>query len=131
MTGVFNFIGPDAIYQNATFNVSLNWKDTANNSYSLGSYLAFMQIRQFSQSVVSIVDLSLDNAMIVLEDEGVTGQISINIPKETTVTFSVGMYAYDLVMVNALNGKATRLLEGKIEVRPGVTKNLPPYTVVS
>ena len=127
MTAQYNFIGSESCFQNASFQAKLTWNDANSNPYNLSSYGAFMQVRPYYQNPVSIIDLvsySSDpgyGSRLMLDN---IGGITIYISKDDTVNLVSGIYDYDLVLVNP-DGFATRLLEGKFEVRIGVTRNIP------
>jgi hypothetical protein len=52
---------------------------------------------------------------------GSAGTIALNIAASVTANFIAGDYVYDLEL-NAANGTVTRLIEGKFNVTPEVTK---------
>lgn len=120
MTAKFNFVGPDGCYQNATFQTKVTWSDSEGDPYDLTRYAAYMQIRQFNQASVSILDLTSENQGLLLSSDG---EITLTITKEQTRLLAAGLYVYDLILVN-IDGFATRLMEGEFEVRPGVTRNV-------
>jgi len=121
MTARYNFVGSEACYQNATFQVNLVWNNAEGTPYDLARYSAYMQVRQFPSNTVALIDINTDNARIKVDG---LGNIVILVPKEETSTLIAGKYTYDLVMVS-LDGTATRLLEGDFEIRAGVTRNIP------
>jgi hypothetical protein len=48
------------------------------------------------------------------------GQIAISLESETTAAMKHGRYLFDIEIVNTANDRVTRILEGQIEIMPGV-----------
>jgi hypothetical protein len=82
---------------------------------NLTGYTVMMQIRPFPQSAVINYDASSN---IVLG--GAAGTIALTIPASATTNFTWWNGVYDLVLTDP-NGIVTRLLQGSVTVKPGVT----------
>jgi hypothetical protein len=87
------------IEQYSTFKARFTWLDKNKRAINLTGYTAVMQMRDAVGSPV-LLELSLTD-----EETG-------------ALTFKSAIY--DLVLISA-TGQATRLLEGKVTVSPGVT----------
>jgi hypothetical protein len=81
----------------------------------LTGYTANLQIRAFPLSATILFDASGD---IVLG--GTAGTITLTISATDTANFTWWQGVYDLLMTNSA-GVSTRLLQGSVTVKPGVT----------
>lgn len=113
--GNYNFV----VEQGATFKKRVTWKDAAGNPQNLTDFTGRMQIRETVESATPEVSLTTENNGITLG--GVLGTIDLLISADDTTDLVPGSYKYDLELENAL-GEVTRLLEGKIKVKPEVTR---------
>lgn len=107
------------IYQGATFNQEIIWKDSAGLPVNLTGYSARLQVRLSHSDQNKLLEMTSANGKITL---GTTdGKITLKLTDvETTgLTWSSGVY--DLEMVSS-GGTVTRLMEGKIVVYPEVTR---------
>lgn len=112
--GRVNFVCP----QGSTFSRVLTYKiDTT--PVNLTGYTAGMQVRERPYSKQYIVYLNTDNSGITLG--GSAGTITLNIAASTTANFIAGDYVYDLELTSG-NGTVSRLIEGKFNVTPEVTR---------
>lgn len=59
------------------------------------------------------------------------GQIAISLSSETTAGMKPGRYVYDIEVVEVSTLKVTRVVEGQIEVMPGVTSGLYSNLITS
>jgi len=118
MTATYDFIGTEACKQNATFKAMLTWNNSSNAPYNLSNYSAYMDVRSNATAPVSICSLSRANNMLILNS---LGTIEILIPESVTSRLLEGSYLYDIIMLENTSGFATRLLEGRFEVVPGIT----------
>jgi hypothetical protein len=119
-TGTFNL----EINQFATFTRVFIWiagmcgcgtVGASSGPVDLTGYTAALQIRPFALSTTILFDASAD---IVLG--GVAGTISLTIPAADTATFTWWKGVYDLLLTDS-SGVSTRLLQGSVDVTPGVT----------
>jgi hypothetical protein len=112
--GRVNFVCP----QGSTFNRVLTYK-IGTNPVNLAGYSADMQIRERAYSKQYIAYLNTGNGGINLGASA--GTISLNIAASTTSNFIAGDYVFDLELTST-NGSVTRLIEGKFNVTPEVTR---------
>ncbi len=107
------------INQHATFVCQLTWKAANNGSpFNVSGYQALMQVRQ-STDGNSIFEASTTNGMIEMGETN--GRIIIRISAENTGSMKFRSGEYDLI-VRSPNGRVTRIVEGTIQVRPGISK---------
>lgn len=114
--GVANFI----IDQNATFIQTLDWTDASGNPIDLTSWTAKMSIGNAAPPKTVYLTLSSTGMSpgIVLGDA--LGTITITIPEATVASFTFLNAVYDLLLT-APDNNITRLIQGNIQVSPGVT----------
>lgn len=112
--GRVNFVCP----QGSTFSRTLTYKINSA-SVNLAGYTAAMQIRERPYAKDYISFLNTENGGISLG--GSAGTIALNIAASVTSNFIAGDYVFDLELTST-NGTVTRLIEGKFNVTPEVTK---------
>lgn len=61
------------------------------------------------------------NFLVDIVDPPTLGKINMSLDANTTVNIKAGRYVYDVILVNSANS-VTRVLEGIINIIPGVTK---------
>lgn len=107
--------------QGATFARRFIWKtDTATpTAVDVTTYDARMHIRTSIDAASTVLELTTENGRIVLG--GDNGYVDLFISADDTTLLESGTYRYDLEMV-AADGFVTRLAEGKIKIRPEVTR---------
>ncbi len=105
------------IEQYSTFKTRFAWLDKNKTAIDLTGYTALMQVRDAVGSVI-LIELSTINGRIVITP--LTGVIELNLTDEETGFLTVKSAVYDLVLTSP-TGQATRLMEGKVTVSPGVT----------
>jgi hypothetical protein len=105
--------------QGATFSQVITWKSATGTPVNLSGYSARMQVRPRVDSSTETLDLSStgNNPKIVLG--GALGTIMITVPAGD-MDFE-GSYVYDLE-VQSSGGVVTRLLMGRFQCRPEVTR---------
>jgi hypothetical protein len=105
--------------QGATFSQVITWKSATGTPVNLSGYSARMQVRARVDSTTEVLDLSSQggNPKIVLG--GSAGTITITVP-DGDMDFE-GSYVYDLE-VESSGGVVTRLLMGRFQCRPEVTR---------
>ena len=98
----------------ATFTQDFFLEDAASNAaLNLSTATVESQMRKWSGSatatsfVTSVVDAS-------------TGQLRLTLPASSTSSLKSGRYVYDVLLTN--NGETTRVVEGMVLVREGVTR---------
>ncbi len=105
------------IEQYSTFKARFTWLDKNKRAINLTGYTAVMQMRDAVGSPV-LLELSTENGRIVITPT--TGAVELSLTDEETGVLTFKSAIYDLVLISA-TGQATRLLEGKVTVSPGVT----------
>lgn len=107
------------IEQGATFRMSLIWKDSVGVPVNLTGYTARMQVRRsYSDSVVQL-NLTTENGSITLG--GSAGTIEVVGAATATDDTAGGKGVYDLELMSS-SGVVTRLVEGKVTIKPEVTR---------
>lgn len=106
-----------ATYSNLFIDQGSDFSSTTTlTQASLTGYSARGQIRKTyaSSTVTATFVASLDTS---------TKIITFSLPAATTATLSSGRYVYDIEIFNTDSPeKVTRVLEGQVEVTPGVTR---------
>ena len=109
-----------AIYSNITidqgtdYSATIDVTDTDGDALNLTGYTAAGQIRKtYSSSTKVDFTAAIANAS--------AGQVSISLTSAVTDAMKAGRYVYDLEVTSSA-GTKTRVLEGQIEVMPGVTR---------
>ena len=102
------------IDQGSTFSASIDVTDVEDNVLVLTGYTVAAQIRKTYDSTTA-VDFtgSVSNAT--------QGEITISLTPAQTNALVAGRYVYDAEITSG-GGTVTRVLEGQIEVTPGVTR---------
>jgi len=105
----------------ATFRRQISYKDAAGVAIDLTGYTAAMQIRAAITDALPAVDLTDANGGLVLG--GALGTVDIYITSIATdaLTFTNGVYDLELTDAGG-TGDVTRILEGKVTVKPAVTR---------
>lgn len=104
-----------AIYQGSTLSLALTLKDESSNAIDLTSYAVSGQIRSRYGDTGIMANLS---TTITTPTSGI---ISVGLAAGTTKTLPVGMWVYDIEIMNTGNGVITKPLAGKVPVYPEVT----------
>lgn len=113
-SGTYNF----TIYQGATFNRVLTWKDSNNTAVNLTGYTARMMIRDCLESDAPFITLTTENGGITLG--GAAGTITLSISATATAAITQSQGVYDLELVTG--STVTRLLEGAVTISKEVTR---------
>jgi hypothetical protein len=103
--------------QGSTFDVQFTYKIN-KFPVDLTGYTARMQVRETHLSPDTLISLSNGSGITL---GGVAGTINILISSQNTQGFKPVSHVYDLELVSA-NGSVTRILEGKFNVTPEVTR---------
>lgn len=107
------------IEQGATFSLVFTWRDSAGSLVNVTGYSARMQVRKSPSSPTVLLDLSTTGGGITLG--GTNGTITLSASAATTAALSPSPAVYDLEMVSP-GGVVTRLLAGKVNILPEVTR---------
>lgn len=105
------------IEQYSTFKARFTWLDKNKTAIDLTGYTAVMQVRDAVGSVV-LIELNTENGRIAITP--IAGAIELSLTDEETGALTIKSALYDLVLISSA-GQATRLMEGKVTVSPGVT----------
>ena len=109
-----------AIYSNLTVDQGSNFlayidvTDSSGNPLNLAGYTVAGQIRKTYSSLTAI-DFSAS------VNSAVNGTISLTLSDTVTNGIKAGRYVYDVEILSN-SGSRTRVLEGQVEVTPGVTQ---------
>ena len=102
------------IDQGSTFSASIDITDTEDNVLVLTGYTVAGQIRKtYDSSTAVSFSASVSNAS--------TGEVTISLTPAQTNALVAGRYVYDVEITSA-GGTVTRVIEGQLEVTPGVTQ---------
>jgi hypothetical protein len=110
-----------AVYANLTidqgsdFYSSIDLEGGNSLPFNLGGYTARGQIRRTYSSLTAYpFTVTIPNA-----DQGI---IAIELGNTATSQMKAGRYVFDVEIVNSTNGEVTRVVEGQVEITPGVTR---------
>lgn len=106
--------------QGSTFNLSMSYKDSANNVLSLKGVSATMQIRSTLSASAKLLEISTDDmSQVWVSPTGDT--LNIKIPSSLTSLLPPSMAVYD-VEVTFPNGDVVKLLKGRCRIIGEVTR---------
>ena len=111
--GKLNLICP----QGSTFSKSLTY-EIGNIPVNLGGYSARLQVRKTHSSKNPVIDINTNNGGITVDENGV---IAFIVSATETSEIPAGNYVYDLEIIST-DGSIQRLVEGKFEITPEVTR---------
>jgi hypothetical protein len=102
------------IEQGTTYSTTITLDDVYGNVYNLSNYIISSQIRKsyYSANI---------SAYFTTSSNPTTGTIYLNIDAPTTSNLAPGRYVYDTTIKDSSNN-VTRILEGIVEISPGVTR---------
>ena len=103
------------IDQGADYTASVDVTDSDGDAVDLTGHTAAGQIRK-TYSSTTAVDFAVSFA-----NPRTTGTISISLTNAQTNAMKAGRYVYDVEITNGA-GVKTRVLEGQVEITPGVTQ---------
>jgi len=100
--------------QGTTFSANVDVSDESGNAQNLTGYSVAGQIRKsYDSSGYTAFTAAITNAA--------QGTINISLAPSVTNGLTAGRYVYD-VEITSGGGVVTRVLEGQVEVTPGVTR---------
>ena len=102
------------IDQGTDFEATIDVTDQDGDAVNITGFTVAGQIRKSYTSTTSI------DFVTTVSDPN-AGQVTIALTDTTTATMASGRYVYDLEMLDSA-GKRTRIVEGQVEVTPGVTQ---------
>jgi hypothetical protein len=97
-----------------TFSTTITLDDVYLNTYNLVGFTASSQMRKSYYSANA-------SAVFLTTISGGAGQITLKLNANTTANLVPGRYVYDTLITSPSN-EVTRILEGTIDVSPGVTR---------
>lgn len=101
--------------QYANFSTTVNVIDTNGDAVNLYGYTAASQIRKSYYSTTA-------NNFTATITGNANGEITLSMTSSNTGNLSPGRYLYDLVITSGADVK-TRVIEGIVNVLPGVTRD--------
>lgn len=107
------------IYQGASFNQLLTWRDENNALVNLTGYTARMMARNAAGASSPFLTLTTENGGIALG--GAAGTITLSMTPAQTAALAPANGVYDLELASA-GGTVTRLLQGSLFVSAEITK---------
>ena len=102
------------IDQGSTFSASIDITDTEDNVLVLTGYTVAGQIRKTYDSSTAV-------SFTASVSKASTGEVTISLTPVQTNALVAGRYVYDVEITSA-GGTVTRVIEGQLEVTPGVTQ---------
>ena len=102
------------IDQGADYSVSIDVTDTDGDTIDLSGYTAAGQIKK-TYSSSTAVDFTVSIA-----SPASAGILDVGLSNTQTNAMKAGRYVYDIEITNS-GGVKTRVLEGQVEITPGVT----------
>lgn len=112
--GTYDF----TLYQGATFQRVLTWKDEAGDVTDLTGYTARMHIRTNLDADDAFITLTTENGGITLGGEEGTITLLISATDTAAITYATGVYDLELITGSTV----TRLLQGQVDISKEVTR---------
>jgi len=103
------------IDQGADYSASIDVTDSDGDNIDLSGYTAAGQIRK-TYSSSTAVDFT-----VAVASPASAGVLNISLSNTQTNAMKAGRYVYDVEITNS-GGVKTRVLEGQVEITPGVTQ---------
>ena len=131
MSVVYQLIRPAKVrllvYQGTTFarKFVLNLGDDPfpfTAGHGLADWSARMDVREFVKSESCLLSATTENGRLVIAADGTESSYSIRFNAETTAALPDGEHVYDIELVRASDGFVLRIQEGKVRVKPEVTR---------
>ena len=103
------------IDQGASFSASIDVTDTDGDALNLTGYTAAGQMRRtYSSTTATDFTASIQSAS--------GGTVKISLTATETNAIKAGRYVYDVEITNTSTQEVIRIVEGQVEVTPGVTR---------
>ena len=103
------------IDQGTDYTITIDTTDSAGEILDLTGYTAASQIRKtYSSSNATQTFATSINAS--------AGQVTLSLTDTQTNAMEAGRYVYDVEITKTSTSEITRIVEGQVEVRPGVTR---------
>jgi hypothetical protein len=101
--------------QGADYSASIDVADSDGDNIDLTGYTGAGQIRKTYSSTTAV------NFAVAVADPSTSGVLNISLTNSQTNAMKAGRYVYD-VEITSSGGIKTRVLEGQLEITPGVTQ---------
>lgn len=105
------------IYQGATFEEQLNFKNSQGENLDLGGYTARMKVKKSHADSDAILDLNTENNGITIDVA--LGNLKILVSAADTANLNRGVFVFDLELVNG--DVVNRYMQGSMAVSAEVT----------
>lgn len=103
------------IDQGASFSASIDVTDSDGDALNLTGYTAAGQMRRtYSSTTATDFTASIQSAS--------QGTVRITLTATETNAIKAGRYVYDVEITNTSTQEVIRIVEGQVEVTPGVTR---------
>lgn len=101
--------------QGTTFTATIVIDDVYNDIYDLTGYIVSSQIRKsyYSANATATFSTNINIGQ---------GSITLDLTADETANVKPGRYVYDTVIIEPSTNTKTRVLEGVVDVSPGVTR---------
>ncbi len=100
--------------QGADYSASIDVTDNDGDNINLTGYSGAGQIRKSYSSTTAV------NFTVAVASPATAGVLNISLSNSQTNAMKAGRYVYDVEITKA--GVKTRVLEGQLEITPGVTQ---------
>ena len=90
--------------------------------HGLSDWSARMDVREAVESESCLLSATTENGRIVIAADGTESSYTIRLDAEATAALPDGEHVYDIELVRASDGFVLRIQEGKVRVRPEVTR---------
>lgn len=117
--GIFNAVNEYAVDQGADWYLNFQYLDSNDDPIDLAGYTARLQIRSLPTTLIPALTLTTGNGITV---DVLTATFEVHATADQTRSISAGFYYYDLEITAPVSGIITRLVQGKIEINPEVTR---------
>ena len=104
------------IDQGASFKAEIDVKDADGDALDLTGFTGAGQMRKTYASSTTT------NFTVEFKNPRTTGTLTISLTATQTNAIKAGRYVYDVEITKTSDAEVTRVVEGQIDVTPGVTR---------
>ena len=104
------------IDQGASFKAEIDVKDADGDALDLTGFTGAGQMRK------TYASSSATNFTVEFKNPRTTGTLTISLTAAQTNAIKAGRYVYDVEITKTSDSEVTRVVEGQIDVTPGVTR---------
>ena len=104
------------IDQGASFKAEIDVKDADGDALDLTGFTGAGQMRK------TYASSSATNFTVEFKNPRTTGTLTISLTASQTNAIKAGRYVYDVEITKTSDAEVTRVVEGQIDVTPGVTR---------